>query len=111
MLKKILSIIPYTIPVLVMIGLIPLIQNDYVLTLVYIFFIIGLLLIKRERHDIAALVFGLIGRTISEYFFVSTGVETFTRNSFLGVMPLWLPFLWGYAFVTIKRSLRIIDRN
>jgi len=111
MLKKILSIIPYAIPVLVLIGLIPLIQNDYILTLVYIFFIIALLLIKKEQHDIAALVFGLIVITTSEYFFVSTGVETFTRNSFLGVMPLWLPFLWGYAFVTIKRSLRILDKN
>ncbi len=108
---KILIILTYAIPVVVMIGLIPLIQNDYILTLVYIFFIIGLLLIKKEQHDITALIFGLFVITVSEYFFVSTGVETFTRDSLLGVMPLWLPFLWGYAFVTIKRSLRILERN
>jgi hypothetical protein len=26
-------------------------------------------------------------------------------------MPLWLPFLWAYAFVVIKRAIRIIEKN
>jgi hypothetical protein len=25
-------------------------------------------------------------------------------------MPLWLPFLWGYGFVAIKRSIEILSR-
>jgi hypothetical protein len=110
MTKKLGAIILYALPIVAMIGLIPVVLNDYVLTGIYIAFIIALLIIKRERNDIAALLFGLIGITVSEYFFVSTGVEVFTRNSLLGVMPLWLPFLWAYAFVSIKRSLRILDR-
>lgn len=93
-----------------MIGLIPVIANDYALAAVYVAFIAGLMLIKSEKNDWAALIFGLIGITISEYIFISTGVETFTRNSLFGIMPLWMPLLWAYAFVTIKRSLRVLDR-
>ena len=110
MFNKISAIALYAASVAVMIALIPLVQDDYLLTAIYIAFIVGLLFIKSEKNDLLALIFGLVSITASEYFFVSTGVETFTRNSLFGVMPLWLPFLWAYAFVTIKRSLRILDR-
>ncbi len=92
-----------------MIGLIPLVLNDYYLAGIYILIAIAALAIRRERNDLVAYLFGLIIITISEYFFISTGVETFARNSLFGVMPLWLPFLWAYAFVVIKRSLRILS--
>ena len=46
---------------------------------------------------------------VSEYLFISTGVETFNRNSLFGLMPLWLPFLWGYAFVVMKRVIVVLD--
>ena len=108
--RKIISIFLYTLPILAMIGLIPFVANDYILTVIYFLFIVALLSIKKEKSDLLALLFGLIAITISEYFFVSTGVETFLRHNLFGIIPLWLPFLWAYAFVTIKRSLRILDR-
>lgn len=98
------------VPVILMIGLIPLVQNDYVLTLVYAMIICTLLFLKHEHKDILIFTFGFIVMVVSEYLFVSTGVETFVRNSLLGVMPLWLPFLWGYGFIAIKRSVQILDR-
>ncbi len=92
-----------------MIGLIPLIENDYLLTLVYILIIsVSLKLINAKRKDYIVLVFGFFIMIISEYIFISTGVETFTRNSLFGIMPLWLPFLWSYGFVAIKRSSEIL---
>ena len=108
--RKIGSVALYALPIVFMIGLIPLIPNDYALTVIYSACIVALLFIKSEENDVTALLFGFVAISISEFFFVSTGVETFTRNSLFGIMPLWLPFLWGYAFVTIKRSLRILDR-
>ena len=96
------------IPIVVMILLIPLIRNDYVLSLVYAV-IIGLILWRTyERHDETALIVGLIGMFIIESFFISTGVETFNRNSLMGIMPIWLPILWAYGFVTIKRIVKEI---
>lgn len=92
-----------------MIGLIPLVQNDVVLTLLYVLVAGISFAIRHERHDYVAYLFGLIGITASEYFFIQTGVETFTRNSLFGIMPLWLPFLWAYAFVVIKRSLKTLS--
>ena len=97
------------LPILVMIGLIPLVRNDYLLTLFYVGIIIMLLVfVKCTKNDMVAFLFGFIVITFFEYIFVSTGVETFTRNSLFGVMPLWLPFLWAYGFIVIKRSVEIL---
>lgn len=46
---------------------------------------------------------------IFESIFILTGVEVFQRNSLFGIMPLWLPFLWAYGFIAIKRTIRILD--
>jgi len=91
-----------------MIFLILLIKDDYLLTLIYIT-IIGLSFIFHyEKRDYLFLIFGFIAMFISEYFFIKTNVEVFSRNSLFGIMPLWLPFLWAYVFVAIKRSINII---
>ena len=95
------------IPILLMIGLIPLIGNDYLLTGLYLIIICVSLLMKYEKKDLLFLLFGLGVMTLSEFIFISTGVETFNRASFIG-MPIWLPFLWAYAFVVIKRVVIIL---
>lgn len=106
--KKTRSIFFNALPILVMVGLIPLISNDYVLSTVYIF-IIGLyFLLNYNKKEGTVFLFGLLFMIVSEYVFISTGVETFTRNSLLGVMPLWLPLIWGCGFVAIKRSVEIL---
>jgi len=105
---KVSQIFLGTIPVLLMIGLIPAVSDDYILTFLYVVIIIVAFVLRREPNDILVLVFGFVVMTASEYLFISTGVETFTRNTLLGFMPLWLPFLWGYGFVAIKRSVEIL---
>ncbi len=107
--KKVLSIFLLSLPILLMVGLIPLVQNDYFLTLLFIVIIfISIKLIRSTKKDHIVLTFGFIAMIIFEYIFISTGVETFNRNSLLGIMPLWLPFLWSYGFVAIKRSSEIL---
>jgi len=94
-----------------MIGLIPLVRNDYILTGIYALIIVSTLTVKKDKNDLLVLVFGFFIMTASEYLFISTGVETFHRNSLFGLMPLWLPFLWAYGFVVIKRSTGILNTN
>lgn len=106
--NKWLYILLNSLTVLFMIALIPLVKSDLILTLVYVVFITASLLIYRKPKDILVYGFGFALMTFSEYVFVSTGVETFLRNSFLGIMPLWLPVLWGYCFVIIKRSIAVL---
>ncbi len=107
---KILRIILNTIPIILMIIIIPIFKNDYILTGIYIGIITISLLIKYSKNDYLFLIFGFIIMIISEYFFISTGVETFNRNSPFGIMPIWLPFLWAYAFVAMKRAIIILDK-
>jgi hypothetical protein len=93
-----------------MILLIPFISSDYWLTLLYVVIVLFSFYLKRERNEVLILFFGFAIMIASEYLFISTGVEKFVRNSLFGLMPLWLPFLWAYGFVVIKRSVIILDK-
>ena len=109
MLKKSKNIFLNLIPIIIMIGLIPLVANDYTLTGIYCLIIAIFLFIKKEKKDVLFFIFGFVSLTISEFFFVSTGVETFVRDSLLGIIPVWLPFLWGTAFIAIRRTIKILE--
>lgn len=104
-----MKILLYIIIIALMILMIPVIQNDFVLSGIYALVIAVTILIRRHKNDLTFLIFGFVGLLLSEYFFISTGVETFNRRTLLGVMPLWLPFLWAYVFVAIGRCFKIIN--
>ncbi len=97
------------IPVVFMITLISYVENDYILTGVYVALISSLFLFKMEKRELLIFTVGFAAMIFFEWLFVSTGVETFTRTSLFGIMPLWLPFLWAYSFVIIKRIIKIIE--
>jgi uncharacterized membrane protein YobD (UPF0266 family) len=108
--KKTLKICREALPVALMIALIPHITNDYYLLGAYgLIIVVSLALLKRQRRDGLIFVFGLVIMIVSEYFFISTGVETFARRTLFGLMPVWLPLLWAYSFVAIKRSVIILN--
>ena len=96
-------------PVFFMIALIPLVQNDFLLAGIYIA-IIAVSSLRYRRHDFTFLVVGFFVLLVSEYLFISTGVETFERRSLLGVMPVWLPLLWAYIFIAIKRGVLVFEK-
>jgi hypothetical protein len=109
MMSKTLKICKEALPAIIMIALIPFIQNDYSLMLAYIVVIIlAFVVLGRHPKDATVFIFGFLAMIASEYLFVSTGVETFQRHTLFGLMPIWLPFLWAYAFVAIKRSVIIL---
>ena len=92
-----------------MIGLIPFVKNDYLITVIYIgIILISFFFIKPYKIDFTLFILGFFMMIISEYFFISTGVEVFIRRSLFGTMPVWLPFLWAYSFVVIGRAIEII---
>lgn len=106
---KIKNIFLNILPIILMIALIPFVKNDYYLSLIYILIIAASFLVKYEKNDHIFLLFGFFMMIISEYLFVSTGVEAFLRNTLFGLMPLWLPLLWAYSFVAMRRAIMIID--
>lgn len=108
--KKVIKIFLNALPILLMIGLIPFISNDYILTLLYSLIIAIMITIRKEKNELIIFIFGFCFMIVSEYLFISTGVETFTRNSLFGIMPLWLPFLWGYGFIVISSGVKILEK-
>jgi len=107
--NKFLRILIQVIPVILMIVLVPLIKNDYYLLAADAAIIVIALFIKYEKRDWVFLLFGFFIMIISEYIFTSTKVETFNRNSLFGLMPIWLPFLWAYSFIVLKRAIMILS--
>lgn len=92
-----------------MIGLIPLVHDDLILSALYLVIIAASFRVRYDKRDVIFLAIGFVVLFFSEYFFISTGVEIFLRRSLFGVMPLWLPLLWGYAFVVMRRGIVILE--
>jgi hypothetical protein len=105
--NKLWKIVLYVLIVCAMIALITIIKNDYLLAGIYLLIVIVTLILGYEKGDLTVLIFGLIAMTFFEFIFISTGIETFIRNSLFG-MPLWLPLLWAYGFLLIKRSIILL---
>lgn len=106
--KKLIHIFLNAVPVILMVGLIPFVPDDGMLTVAYCVMIIIAFLVLRMRRDWKIFIFGFFVMMFFEWLFVATGVERFNRNSLFGVMPIWLPFLWGYGFIAIGRSVKIL---
>ncbi|MBI4093493.1 DUF2878 family protein [Candidatus Kaiserbacteria bacterium] len=102
-------IVANALPVAGMILLIPFVENDYILAGVYAIIIATALAIHRERKDRVFIAFGLIASFFAETLFISTGVETFKRQTLFGIMPLWLPFLWAYIFFALRRAILALE--
>ena len=102
-------IVANALPVVGMILLVPFVTNDYVLTGIYLAVILAALVIKNDKKDRIFLAFGFVASLVAETLFVSTGVETFERTTFLGIMPLWLPVLWAYIFMAMRRALEALN--
>lgn len=98
-------------PILLMVGLIPLIKNDLFLAVAYMLIIVGSFRIKLEKNELTIFTFGFFIMIFFEFIFISTGVEVFYRNTLFGLMPLWLPLLWAYGFVAIKRSTDVLNQR
>src|SRR3989338_11394833 len=109
--KNYLQVIFYAAVVIIMLALIPVIANDYALAGIYVVFILSAIVFKKERSDFTFLAVGFFSLILGEYFFVSTGVETFNRNSLFGVMPLWLPLLWSFIFLSMKRVFWLLVKD
>lgn len=108
--EKAYLILLNTIPILLMIGLIPLVKNDYFLALACVAVIAVSFAIHREKQEYIFFIFGFVAMTLFEMFFIAAGSEKFLRTSLLGLMPIWLPLMWGYAFVAMKRGIKILEK-
>ena len=97
------------IPALIMIGLIATLRDEVLVSGLFVVIIAISLAVHYERHDWIFILIGFFIYPVFEYLFVSTGLEVFSERGLLGVMPLWMPLLWAWGAVAIKRVLHHFD--
>lgn len=97
-------IVVQTIPVLLGIILTYLFwRNSILLTLIYAAAIVVILRIRYYPGDISALLYGFLLGFLVEVIGTSfSGYQSFTNPDFLGI-PIWLPIVWAYGLMAMKR--------
>ncbi len=99
-----------SVPILLMIAMLPIVPGEFARMAIFaLITLAALLIIKAGKLDWFLFTFGFVVMSFFEYIFVATSVETFLQRTYLGVMPLWLPILWGYSFVALRRGIREIE--
>ena len=78
-------------------------KNNIILSIIYLVAILIILKVKYYQGDLFALIYGFvigllvetIGTSVSHY-------QSFANPDFLGI-PMWLPIVWAYGFMLMKR--------
>lgn len=97
------------IPIFIMFIFIRLfLMNNLILTSLMIITIIISLFVKYEKKEYILMIAGAVLMTLIEILFVNTGAEKFTNPLFFGI-PVWLPIIWAYGLVVMKRIVLLLN--
>lgn len=78
-------------------------QNTLVLSLIYLAASLLLIYLHKDRTEFMIFLYGALIGSIVEVIGVNiSGYQSFSKPDILGI-PIWLPIVWGYGFVAIKR--------
>ena len=103
------QILQEAFPIILMLALIPFVRNDYYLAASFIAITVVAFLVEYRRKDLVLFLIGSLIFSLGEALFIATDIETFKRTSLFGIMPIWLPILWGYIFVALRRAVVVLD--
>jgi len=72
-----------------------------------VFFLLGLLwliaiLLWHDKYDFIAFIIAAVLGPIAEIICIRFGVWSYANSSLFGI-PIWLPLLWGFAVVMLRR--------
>lgn len=68
------------------------------------------LFLWHDPLDIKIFIIAAVGGSLGEVIAISFGAWSYTVPNFLGI-PLWLPLLWGFAAVTLRRLLSTLEKR
>jgi len=78
-------------------------QNSFLLFAIYIILSVVLILWRGDNSEFAIFIYGIIiGGLVEVLGTQVSGYQSFAEPDFLGI-PIWLPIVWGYGFVAMKR--------
>ena len=78
-------------------------QNNVLLFIIYLVLTLGLIYFHKDKTEFAIFTYGiLIGAIVEVIGTQISGYQSFAKPDFGGI-PMWLPIVWGYGFVAMKR--------
>ncbi|MFH1591700.1 MAG: hypothetical protein ABIC95_07305 [archaeon] len=83
-------------------------DNPLILTLALIMLSAVMMFASREKHDIYLFAIAGLSGAIAEMMAIWSGAWQYAFPNLLGI-PYWLPFLWGFAALFIRRMSLEID--
>ena len=104
--KIILELVPIA---LIMIFVFLFYLNNLILTLLILAVIIVSLLVNFQKHEVWIMIIGTPIIMIIEYLLVRSGAESFSNPVVFG-LPIWLPFIWAYGLVVMKRIAMFLSK-
>lgn len=102
--NKLLKVLIETLPIIFGILLSYLFwRNNFLLFVIYIFLILLLIYIHKDKSELVIFIYGVVIGTIIEVIGTQiSGYQSFAKPDFGGI-PVWLPVVWGYGFIAMKR--------
>lgn len=109
--KTLKYIIVEILPLFFALGVLLLIGNELLMTAVIIAIVLISFKIQYKKNEWKLFFIGLIlGLSFELFGDAIYKLQTWQQTSLFG-LPLWLPVLWGYGFVIIRRIGNIIVKN
>ena len=104
LMSKLTKVFIETLPILFGILLSYLFWKDNVLLfIIYLVLTLGLIYFHKDKTEFVIFAYGILIGVIVEVIGTQiSGYQSFTKPNFGGI-PMWLPIVWGYGFVAMKR--------
>ena len=78
-------------------------QNNVLLFIIYLVLTFGLIYSHKDKTEFVIFAYGiLIGVIVEVVGTQVSGYQSFVKPDFGGI-PMWMPIVWGYGFVAMKR--------
>jgi len=78
-------------------------ENNMLLFIIYLALTLGLIYFHKDKIEFIIFAYGILVGAIVEIIGTQvSGYQSFTKPDFGGI-PIWLPVVWGYGFVAMKR--------
>ena len=78
-------------------------QNNVLLFTIYLILTLGLIYSHKDKTEFVIFAYGiLIGAIVEVVGTQISGYQSFVKPDFGGI-PMWIPIVWGYGFVAMKR--------
>lgn len=106
--KKTLEIIKEFIPILIGFIAIWIIRQEIIISIILILILLLTFKIKYNKNEIYLFIFGIITGFVIEVGSDLIYKLQYWENGSLFGIPIWLPLLWGYGFIFIRRIGNII---